>query len=58
MKHEIEQVKERFIREAEKARVRAEKLPLGPDRDVLLKQADTLAHIDAWLSSPGLRPPT
>lgn len=45
---------------AEDARVKAAKLPPGPERDALLKQArqlDTSAHMDDWASSPGLRPP-
>jgi hypothetical protein len=35
-------------------------LPPGRERDALLKkasQADTLANIEEWLSSPGLQPP-
>ena len=39
----------------------AQKLPPGKDRDALLKKArqlDTASHINEWLSSSGLRPPT
>jgi hypothetical protein len=51
---------ERCSQEAERLRAEAEKLPGGPERDALLKrarQADTAAHIDEWLRSPGLQPP-
>ena len=36
-------------------------LPEGAQRDLLLekaRQAETAAHINEWLASPGLRPPT
>lgn len=39
---------------------KAAKLPPGPQRDDLLKRAriaETAAHIDEWVSSPGLRSP-
>ena len=47
---------------AEKARLEAQvaKLKPGPERDALLRkirQIDTAAHMNEWLSSPGLRPP-
>ena len=47
---------------AEKARTEAEvaKLKPGPQRDALLKkirQLETAAHVNEWLSSPGLQPP-
>jgi hypothetical protein len=47
---------------AEKARLETEaaKLPLGPQRDSLLKkirQLQTASHVSEWLSSPGLQPP-
>lgn len=45
---------------AEEVRAKAAKLPPGPERDALLKQArqlDTATHINDWVSSPGLRPP-
>jgi hypothetical protein len=35
-------------------------LPVGPERDALLhkaRQVETSAHLDQWLSSPGLPPP-
>jgi len=53
-------LQERLAREAEQARTRATSMPSGKERDALLRkarQAETASHIDAWLSSPGLRPP-
>jgi hypothetical protein len=46
--------------EAERFRAEAEKLPPGTERHHLerkARQAETAAHIDEWLKSPGLRPP-
>jgi hypothetical protein len=46
--------------EAERLRAEAERLPRGPQRHDLerkARQAETAAHIDEWLKSPGLRPP-
>jgi hypothetical protein len=46
--------------EAERLRAEAEKLPPGTERHDLerkARQAETAAHIDEWLESPGLRPP-
>jgi hypothetical protein len=46
--------------EAERLRAEAEKLPPGTERHDLerkARQAETAAHIDEWLKSPGLRPP-
>jgi hypothetical protein len=63
MKNLIEQsksFKDSLLHEAEQARDRAKVLPPGSQREALLKkarQADTAAHIDEWLSSPGLQPP-
>jgi hypothetical protein len=51
---------ERLAQDAEEARRRAESMPLGPERDALLRrarQADTAMHLNDWLSSPGLQPP-
>ena len=53
-------LQERLAREAELARARATSMPSGKERDALLQkahQAETASRIDAWLSSPGLRPP-
>jgi hypothetical protein len=52
---------ERLIQEARLAREKADKLRPGPERQDLLKkarEADAAAHIDEWLNSPGLKPPT
>jgi hypothetical protein len=52
---------ERLIEEARRARAEADQLPPGEERDGLLRkarQADTAAHINAWLNSPGLKAPT
>lgn len=52
-------LKERLIAFAEEARGKA-KLVVGAERDELLKKArraDTAAHIDDWVNSPGLQPP-
>jgi hypothetical protein len=47
---------------AEKAKLEAQvaKLTPGPQKDALLRkirQLDTAAHMNEWLSSPGLQPP-
>lgn len=39
----------------------ADALPLGPERDALVKkarQADVACHLDDWAKSAGLQPPT
>jgi hypothetical protein len=48
---------------AEKARLEAQvaDLPPGPKKDDLLRkirQLETASHMNEWLSSPGLQPPT
>ena len=51
---------ERLQRVADEAREAAGKLPQGEERDALLRkarQAETAAHLNAWLSSPGLQCP-
>ncbi|WP_108514228.1 hypothetical protein [Bradyrhizobium algeriense] len=57
-------IEESLLREAEQVRRQAERLPPGEDRDLLLEDRDFLlkkardaAHIDEWLTSPGLQPP-
>lgn len=57
-------IEESLLREAEQVRKQAERLPPGEDRDRLLEDRDFLlkkardaAHIDEWLTSPGLQPP-
>jgi hypothetical protein len=52
---------DRLAKEAERFRQEAEAKPPGQDRDNLLRkarQAETAAHIDEWLSSPGLKGPS
>jgi hypothetical protein len=51
---------ERLEQEAVRLRAQAKKLPLGRTREELIRkarQAETATHIDAWLTSPGLRAP-
>lgn len=51
---------ERLKRFAEGARVQAEDLPPGKERDRVVRKAsasDTAAAIERWLSSPGLQSP-
>jgi hypothetical protein len=46
---------ERLRGAARQARDEARKLPQGPERDMLLRkagQAESAAHINAWLASP------
>jgi hypothetical protein len=50
----------RCLQEAERLRAEAKTFQPGPERDQLIRrarQADTAAHIDEWLRSPGLQPP-
>ena len=52
---------ERLAEEAARFKQAANDMPPSTARELLLKrarQAETAAHIDEWLSSPGLRPPT
>jgi hypothetical protein len=49
-----------LTQEAKRLRAEAEKLPLGMQRHDLerkARQAETAAHVDEWLKSPGLQPP-
>lgn len=51
---------ERLTEEAATCREQAKLLPPGAVREELLRkarQADTAAHMDDWLRSPGLQPP-
>lgn len=51
---------ERLERAADEARDAARKLPIGRERDALMKKArqtDTAARINQWLTSPGLQSP-
>ena len=51
------QANERLIAVAEEARERAKKLPPGPERDALLKNARRAEITDRWVSSSELQPP-
>ena len=57
----IKSFQERLAEEAEQFKAAAaQQLPGSHAREILLRrarQAETAAHIDAWLKSPGLRPP-
>jgi hypothetical protein len=53
-------LKDRLIEEAENLRRQAREMPAGIRRDEILRkarQAETAAHVDEWLESPGLQPP-
>ena len=53
-------LKDRLAAFAKEARERAVNLPAGMLRDDILRkarQADTAAHLDEWVNSPGLQPP-
>jgi hypothetical protein len=47
--------------QAERLRQQACTMPEGKERDQLMRRArqiETTSHIDEWLKSPGLQPPT
>jgi hypothetical protein len=51
---------DQYIKEAARLRKEAQGTPPGVARDQLLKrarQAETAAHLQDWLASPGLKPP-
>ncbi|WP_081422027.1 hypothetical protein [Tardiphaga robiniae] len=55
-----ESLKQRLLEEAQNLRHEAKMLAYGPIRDEVLKKArqtEIAAHMEDWLSSPGLRPP-
>jgi hypothetical protein len=50
----------RLADEAERLRQKARTVPVGKERDRLLRKArqlETASHINQWLSSPGLQTP-
>jgi len=52
---------ERMADEARHLRERAEELPPGLERELLLRQArkdEVASHLTEWLTSPGLQSPT
>ena len=53
--------KEQMIEAANQLRQAAQLLPCGRNRDERLRKADQLcvaAHLNDWMNSPGLQPPT
>lgn len=53
-------LEDRLAADAKRWRDEAEKMPLGPQRDAVLRkarQAETGSHMSDWLRSPGLQPP-
>lgn len=51
---------ERLMLHASRLKDEAAKLPPGPLRDAMVRkarQSETAAHVDEWLSSPGLQTP-
>ena len=53
-------LQDRLASFAEEAREKASRLPEGCEKEDMLRkarQADTAAHLDDWMSSPGLQPP-
>lgn len=51
---------DRLAKKAAEMRARAQSLPSGEERDRLLqlvRQCETAAYVNAWLTSPGLGPP-
>jgi hypothetical protein len=51
---------QRLGEQAKRLRLEAEGTPPGIEREQLIRrarQAETAAHMQEWLSSPGLRPP-
>lgn len=58
---QTESLQERLLKFAKASREQARQLPAGAAREQLVKkarQAETTAHLDEWMSSPGLQPPT
>ena len=53
-------LKQRLIEQVKRLREEAKLMAPGLDREALLRKArltETAAHIDEWLSSPGLQAP-
>ena len=51
----------RLVEEAKRLREEAKLLPPGALREKLIRKArraETASHLNEWLTSPGLRPPT
>jgi hypothetical protein len=57
---QVEPLERRLAKEAKRLYEEARLLPSGPARETALRkarQAETAAHLDDWLRSPGLKPP-
>jgi hypothetical protein len=53
-------LEERLSEEAKRLREKARLLPPSAERDEMIRkarQAETVSHMNDWLTSPGLRPP-
>ncbi|MCP3395285.1 hypothetical protein NLM27_41880 [Bradyrhizobium sp. CCGB12] len=53
-------LEERMAEQADKLKEQASQLPVGVERESLLKRAriaETGAHLVDWIRSPGLQPP-
>jgi hypothetical protein len=54
-------VEQRWHEQSEATKEEAAKLPCGRLKEQMLREArqlETASHINQWLSSPGLQPPT
>jgi hypothetical protein len=54
-------LEERLAEQARRLREQAKTLPPGKERDGLMRrarEAEITSHINEWLTSPGLAPPT
>lgn len=59
VKHELS-FEQRLLKAAREAREKARSLPLGKEREILLRsaeQSERALEINRWISSPGLKPP-
>ena len=58
---QIDPLNKRLAEEAQRLRQEAEGTPLAVERERLIRrarQAEIASHMDEWLDSPGLKPPT
>jgi hypothetical protein len=54
-------LKDRLASFAKGVKEKASRLPPGPEKEELLRKArraDAASHLDEWVNSPGLQPPT
>ena len=54
-------IEQKWRQQLEEVKTEAGNLPHGKERDTLMRKArqmETESHINEWLTSPGLRPPT